>query len=616
MIRAVRAQLQGWRMLLIPMMVWALMLSPHTRVTLQAADGDLDATFGGGDGIVTTDFGTTFDMAEEVAVQPDGKIVVAGTRFTSHGDFAVARYNADGSLDATFGVGGIAFTDLNAGSNDTAKAMALQADGKIVLAGQSITPVSPPAEDFAVVRYNSDGSLDTTFGMGGIVITDFGASFFEGASSVALDSAGRIVVAGGSFTFATHRDFAVARYNPDGSLDTTFDGDGRVMTPVSLTNIDVAADVAIQADDRIVVAGFANSDFALARYNTDGSVDLTFGGAGIGTVTTNFGGLFADATAVLIQPDGKLLAVGSTTSTTTTDFALARFSADGTLDPSFGTGGLVTTDFTATDVLTDVALQGDGRIVVTGRTFDQVNGDDFALSRYEADGTLDAAFGVAGLVRTDIATSSDEARGIAIQADGKILVAGATAFGPAIGSADFAVVRYEGPPAQELTFYLQKTEMPGTGGGFTMSATEPAADVMVKGPKDVSWYSDAVLNGTFLAGGTFEVTMPCPYGFGFPKTIRVSTTDIGGGDDQILGEETLGPRLCQSESIAVSIATATSMPQRRLKVTLSAPFPGIQPVILGSETFLRATNFAGSATVAPNAAKARAKSAKAARNAT
>jgi uncharacterized delta-60 repeat protein len=605
MIRAVRAQLQGWRLLLVPITVCALMLSPHTRVALDAAEGDLDLTFGGGDGIVTTDFGATFDLAEEVAVQPDGKIVVAGARFTStSGDFAVARYNTDGSLDATFGTGGIVFTDLNAGSNDTAFAMALQDDGKIVLAGQSITPVNP-VEDFAVVRYNNNGTLDATFGAGGIVITDFGAAFYEGASSVAIDSAGRIVVGGGSFTFATQRDFAVARYNPDGSLDTTFDGDGRVLTPVSLTNFDVAADVAIQADDRIVLVGFANSDFALARYNIDGSLDATFGGTG--AITTNFGGLFADAMAVVIQPDGKVVAVGSTTNNSTTDFALVRYNADGTPDASFGTAGQVTTDFTATDVLADVALQADGRIVVTGRTFDQTNGDDFALSRYEANGTLDTTFGVAGIVRNDIATSSDEARGIAIQADGKILVVGPTAFGPAIGSADFAVVRYEGPPPLELTFYLRGTQMPGTGGGFIMNDTAPPTTVLVKGPASVSWYSEAVLNGTFVTGATFEVNVPCLFGVGFPKTVRVSTTDSAGGDEQVLGEASAGYEFCQTQTIAVPAGTPADLPLRRLKLTIGSPFPGGQPVILGSQTFLRATNFTGTTALAPAAARARAR---------
>jgi uncharacterized delta-60 repeat protein len=569
------------------------MFSPQTRVALHAADGDLDQTFGAG-GIVTTDFGNTFDMGEEVAIQPDGKIVVAGTRETGSGDFAgdfaVARYNADGSLDATFGTGGIVFTDLNAGSGDVARGLVLQADGRIVVAGDSTMSVSPFGQDFAVVRYNTDGTLDTTFGTGGVVLTDFGASFFEEAFAVAIDSAGRIVVAGGSYTFATQRDFAVARYNPDGSLDPSFNGDGRAITAISANNFDVAADVAIQADDKIVVAGFADSNFAVARFNVDGTLD--------GSATTNFGGLFAAATAVLIQPDGKVLAVGSTTSTTTTDFALVRFNTDGTPDATFGINGHVMTDFTATDVLTDVVLQADGRIVVTGRTFDQTNGDDFALARYEANGTLDATFGTAGIVRTDIATSSDEARGMAIQADGKIVVAGATAFGPAIGSGDFAVLRYEGPPAQELTFYLLGKPMPATGGGMIMSDSAPAPKLLAKG-NDPSWYSDTVLNGTFTTGSTFELEMPCLFGIGFPKTVRVSSTDISGGDEQVLGETVVNLAVCQTQTITVPVTGPIAVSQRRLKLTLDSPLPFGPPVILGSQTAFRATNFVGTTATQP-----------------
>jgi uncharacterized delta-60 repeat protein len=601
MIRTLRAQLLGWRRVLVPVTVFALMLSPQTRVALQAADGDLDLTFGVG-GKVTTDFGTTYDIAEDVAVQPDGKIVVAGGRFMPDtGDFAVARYNADGSLDATFGTGGRVFTDLNSGSSDSGRAMALQADGKIVVAGQSTTPVSPADEDFAVVRYNGDGSLDTTFGAGGIVRTDFGAQFFEGAFSVAIDGNGRIVVGGGSFSFATQRDFAIARYNPDGSLDTTFDGDGRVTTPISTNNFDVAADVAIQADNRIVAVGFADSNFALARYNVDGSLDTTFAGAG--TVTTNFGGLFAEGAAVVIQPDGKVLAVGTTTSTTTADFALVRYNADGTPDASFGAGGQVTTDITVTDSLTDVTLQADGRILVTGRTFDQVSDDNFTVARYDADGTLDATFGNAGIVQTDIATSSDAARGIALQADGKIVVAGQTAFGQAIGASDFAVVRYEGtPPARDMTFYLHGGDIPRTAGGFTMNATPSAPQLIVVASNSASWYTEAVMNGSFQTGATFEVTLPCMLGVAFPKGVALSTTDINGDDEQQIGKASVGLEVCQSQTIALRVKPQTlpiTMQQRRLKLTIAGPFPVSPPVILGTQTFVRVTSFAGAAAAPP-----------------
>jgi uncharacterized delta-60 repeat protein len=471
--------MQDRRLLLIPVTVLALILSPHTRAALHAAEGDLDPTFGTG-GIVTTDFGNTFDSAEDVAVQPDGKIVVAGMRSTSTLDFAVARYNTDGSLDTTFGTGGQIVTDLSGGGSDWARAMALQADGKIVVAGDSTTAASPFNQDFAVVRYNSDGSLDTTFGTGGIVLTDFGAQFFEGAFSVAIDSAGRIVAGGGTFNGATQRDFAVARYNPDGTLDTTFDGDGRVTTPLSLTNSDIIADVAIQADDRIVAVGNANTDFAVVRYDTDGSLDATFGGTGI--ITINFGGIGAQATAVVVQPDGKVLAAGTTSVVGNTDAVLLRYNVDGSPDASFGTGGQSITDFEATDVLRDVALQADGRIVATGSLFTPGSGgSDFALVRYEADGTVDVTFGVAGIVRIDIAGgSSDDARGIAIQTDGKILVVGQAAFGATIGSADFGIARYEGPPPHDVTFYLHGPDIAGTAGGFTMNATAPPTQTFVR----------------------------------------------------------------------------------------------------------------------------------------
>jgi uncharacterized delta-60 repeat protein len=154
-----RSRMRTCRPLFIPVTVLALMLSPHTRIALHAAAGDLDPTFGTG-GIVTTDFGNTPDDGQEVAVQPDGKIVVAGYRGS---DFAVARYNVDGSLDATFGTGGLVVTDLYGNSRDIAGGMALQPDGKIVLAGQTSTPaITVTDQDFALVRYNSDGSLDST----------------------------------------------------------------------------------------------------------------------------------------------------------------------------------------------------------------------------------------------------------------------------------------------------------------------------------------------------------------------------------------------------------------------------------------------------------------------
>ncbi|MBA2434942.1 MAG: hypothetical protein H0V54_07660, partial [Chthoniobacterales bacterium] len=235
-------------------------------------DGDLDPTFGT-NGKVTTDFGTIIDEARAVAVQPDGKIVTAGATVGGNFfDFALARYNTDGSLDITFGTGGKVTTAFNT-NNDEAFAVALQADGKIVAAGFAVIGGT---DDFALARYNTNGSLDTTFGTGGKVTTAFGSSI-DRAHAVAVQPDGKIVAAGRAVIGGGSFDFALARYNTDGSLDTTFGTGGKVTTACGSSN-DEAFAVALQPDGKIVAAGrvFSNKeDFALARYNTDGSLDTT-----------------------------------------------------------------------------------------------------------------------------------------------------------------------------------------------------------------------------------------------------------------------------------------------------------------------------------------------------
>jgi len=216
---------------------------------------------------VTTDFGGS-DYGFSVALQPDGKIVVAGY---AGGDFALARYNSDGALDTSFGSGGKVTTDFGGSYHPDGFSVALQPDGKIVVAGYA-------GGDFALARYNSDGALDTSFGSGGKVTTDFGGS--DAGYSVALQPDGKIVVAG-----YAGLDFALARYNSDGALDTSFGTGGKVTTDFS-GGRDVGYSVALQPDGKIVVAGYAGVDFALARYNSDGALDTSFGSGG--KVTTDF----------------------------------------------------------------------------------------------------------------------------------------------------------------------------------------------------------------------------------------------------------------------------------------------------------------------------------------
>jgi uncharacterized delta-60 repeat protein len=405
-----------------------------TASSAAAPPGDLDTSFDG-DGKVTTDFAGGIDSAGAVAMQGDGKIVTAGLAVVSGNfNFGLARYNIDGSLDTTFDGDGKVTTDFASGS-DQAYAVAVQADGRIVVAGRATVSGN---QDFALARYNSDGSLDTTFDGDGRVTTDFAGATDQGFA-MAIQGDGRIVVAGPAVLPAN--DFALARYNTDGSLDTTFDGDGKVTTDFAGgTNIVYA--VRIQGDGRIVAAGcsncgFGGNDFALARYNTDGSLDTTFDGDG--KVTTDFASGSDQAFGAIIQGDGRIVAAGSAVVSGPSDFALARYNTDGSLDTTFDADGKVTSDFAgSTDSAFAVALQGDGRLVTAGSAV--ISGfSDFALARYKTDGSLDTIFSGDGKVTTDFAGNTDEALAVAIQVNGRIVATGNVVLS---GNFDFGLARY------------------------------------------------------------------------------------------------------------------------------------------------------------------------------
>src|SRR6266571_3983905 len=316
--------------------IWFVALSLGLGFTspVTAGPGALDPSFGSG-GIVVTDFnGSIDDAAFAVAVQPDGKVLAAGYVFLSAAtnyDFALARYLPDGSLDPSFGTNGKVATDFH-GSTDVARAVALQPDGKIVVAGYALR-LDGPAFDFALARYNADGSLDASFGVDGRVVTDFsaGGGIFannDGASSAALQSDGKIVVAGASTHELTFQDFAMARYNPDGSLDASFGNGGKAeLSFFNNADIDFISGVALQPDGKIVVAGItttATRDFALARYDADGRLDLTFGVNG--KVVTDVGNAHNNAFAVALQPDGRIVIAGQVQpNSSSSDFALARY---------------------------------------------------------------------------------------------------------------------------------------------------------------------------------------------------------------------------------------------------------------------------------------------------
>jgi uncharacterized delta-60 repeat protein len=427
--------------------------------------GDLDTSFGTlGTGKVTTDFiGSTPNSGQDIAVQTDGKIVVVGSAPGSTGGaFGLARYNADGSLDATFGTGGKVATSFSGFDSADASAVALQSNGQIVVAGY-VGDNNITSEHFALARYNADGSLDTTFGSGGTITTAFSGY----ADAVALQADGKIVAAGLGESTGAGQDFALARFNANGSLDTSFGSGGEVTTDFS-GHADDAYAVALQADGKIVAAGFAStpdgqsSNFALGRYNSDGSLDATFGSGG--KVTTAFANVSNAANAVVLQADGKIVAAGFTSNGAgNDDFALARYTTSGSLDTSFGSGGKVTTDFAVSqDRANAVVLQADGKIVAAGFSSSR-NPSDFALARYTASGLLDTSFGNKGKVTTDFAGFGDTADAVAVQADGKIVTAG-DAYSNRT-SDDFALARYTASGGLDTSF--------GSGGKVTTDSVGP-----------------------------------------------------------------------------------------------------------------------------------------------
>lgn len=430
MIRDILVAKAARTFVLLFLIVLFLSLPVMTRV--HAAPGDLDTTFGNG-GKVVTDFGLG-DNAEAVLVQNDGKIVAVGVSGT---DFALVRYNTNGSLDSTFGNGGKLTTDFFGGT-DLAFAAVLQKNGKIVAVG---TASRGSEYFFALARYNTDGSLDSSFGAGGLVTTDL-FSQFEGEQAYAavIQNDGRIIAAGIALSNGAG-GIALARYNSDGSLDTTFGVGGSVSSSLFGTAPRVEA-LALQPDNKIVIAGYIISnfgqiiDFALARYESNGSVDVSFGTDG--RVTTDFSSNRDIAHAVAVHSDGKIVAAGITNSTnpSTTHSALARYNTDGSLDQTFGVDGRVIGAFhNSFDETKAILIQKDGKVVTGGQTI-----AGLLVARYNVDGSLDQTFGSGGFNVASVGDLSTDARSIGIQRNGNIVAAGIAS--NLSTSLDFAVVRF------------------------------------------------------------------------------------------------------------------------------------------------------------------------------
>jgi uncharacterized delta-60 repeat protein len=383
----------------------------------RSADGTADLSFGAGTGQALIPVGSAEDRAYSAALQADGKIVLAGYSYvaaTSTYDFSVARLNSDGSLDSSFGSGtGKAL--LAVSSTATAYAMTVQSDGKLVLAGYSYSATGTTGDDFTVMRLNANGSLDSTFGMGwgSVILSHTGTDF---GRSVSVQSDGKIVLAG---TLDTGQ-FGVARLNSNGSLDTSFGASGYATIAVGSYGVASVYGSTLQTDGKILLVGLGNNDatnnksFAVVRLTSDGGLDSSFG-SGTGKVFVPIGDM-DNGRSIAVQTDGKILLAGYTRVdpqpyvTGTTEFAVMRLNSNGTLDSSFGQGGKVTAYVGSSNAEAySLALQSDGKIVVAGQAVnpDGHSGQDFALLRLNTNGSVDSNFGVAAST-TITGTAADD----------------------------------------------------------------------------------------------------------------------------------------------------------------------------------------------------------------
>jgi uncharacterized delta-60 repeat protein len=407
-------------------------------LTRYNSDGSLDPGFGV-NGKVSTDFSAGIDFAYALGIQSDGKIVLAGSATVSGTlDFALARYNTNGSLDdgsvndlnpadhfgTVAGSYGKVTTSFFSSVPDVALSLAIQpADNKIVAAGYTFTGGNPT---FAVARFSADGALDTTFDTDGKQIVDFANARETAQAVVVQPSDGRILLGGwmcGTGTSSQY-DFALARLTTAGAVDSTFGSGGKVTTdfgpPSSGTNfLDSDYSLVIQPDNKIIAAGdtynTVNNDFAIARYNVNGTLDTTFGSTGNGKVTTDFNNTNNTGFAVALQGTNILVAGVSTSpssNATGTDFALARYTASGTLDTTFGTNGKLTTDINAgNDYGRAVAVLSDGRILAAGYA-----GNSFGLVRYQQTNQVTVNNVVPGIEIGGLPISSDEGEEVDLNA--------------------------------------------------------------------------------------------------------------------------------------------------------------------------------------------------------
>jgi uncharacterized delta-60 repeat protein len=417
----------------------------------------LDPAFNYGWGKGAVDLGNSSDVAADMVVQPDGKIIVVGstTAGGSYHNFALARFNADGTLDNTFGGVGLGAgrvaTDFDF-RNDIADNVLLQDDGKIVVVGTS----SQAEQNIAIARYNADGSLDNTFGVLGRVLLDTPNQFDDASISASFIVQDKLVVIGRSFATEAHQGM-MWRFNlSDGSPDESFGNSGTLALDVPISIAGATRD-----GNNYILAGWSTAEddsagkVSLARIDANGNLDASFGNNGVVIIGGSWSGGYAQS--VLVQPDGKILAAGRARSAGQSKVFILRLLPDGTPDPTFNVDGIYEASGDNRASFEDIALSINGSIVAVGREGSSMvpNTLDFMAVRLKSDGTPDPTFGPGGKVRIDFAGDRDEAKSVFSYANGNLLISGWVA-GVTETGYDFGLTR--------LKSNVQVIPPPGPGG--------------------------------------------------------------------------------------------------------------------------------------------------------
>lgn len=382
------------------------------------ANGSIDSIYGVA-GVANINDGSSNKLAG-AAIQNDGKLILTGT---SSYDVKTVRLNTNGTLDTTFNGTGRVITSL---ATDETKSVAIQADGKIVVAGYKYDSTLHTSE-FFLIRYNTNGALDTTFNSTGVVLASINKNKPNKPCDVKIQTDGKIVVGGTSY-LVYNNDIAVMRFNSNGTLDTTFNGTGKLTSGILTSGRDELQKLAVQSDGKILAAGYSATDnLSIVRYNSNGTLDNTFNNNGI--VKDNFFHLYygnpPKSSSVLSQTNGKVILVGSflNDNTNTNDIFVRRYNANGSIDNTFGNSGIAVFNINNNWTYANSAvLQSDGKILVLGETYrDTTNA--LTLIRFNSNGTLDSTFNGTGFLSTGLPANS-EGNSIVVQPDGKILAGG------------------------------------------------------------------------------------------------------------------------------------------------------------------------------------------------